>query len=175
MSDTNSKAAALNAQETKTVNYEYRKDELFVFQHTSNTVKAALDLNDDNIIITDSRLRKGQYKLCEYRFKKHTKKEVSELNRLIKCSIDGLDIICKSTVAKTYGKDIADKAPVYQYVDNPYYKCAPEMQLYIKQSLDHLYGYHTLVRWFFLSRWKSLYIIGDWVAEAKWYDREATH
>ena len=48
--------------------------------------------------------------------------------------------ICKSTLQKLYGKEIADKAPVCQYKDNPKYKCSPQMKIYLLKSIEYLYG-----------------------------------
>ncbi len=126
--------------------YENRSEELLELAQAGRKFNVVIDLRNDQIVVTDSKLRRYDTKLCDFSFLKGTKKEVSEFNRAIKACSKRYTVVCKSTVAKTYGKDVAEQAPVYSEVDNPYYKCSSPMKLYIKESLDYLYGYRELQR-----------------------------
>jgi len=120
------------------ITYECRKDELMNLP--VGDYKVVLDLKDDNVLVTNCRLKKGWRLLTYICVNKDTKKARTDAAREVMWEVAALDKVCKGTVAKTYGKDIADKAPVWQYVDNPYYKCASDMQLYLVDSIEHLYG-----------------------------------
>lgn len=120
------------------ITYECRKNELMCLP--LGNYKVVIDLKDDNIIITNERSRKSWRKIAEINVKKDTKKAREDAAREVRIAVEKLKKICKSTVVKTYGKDVAEKAPVWQYIDNPYYKCASPMQLYLEESLIYLYG-----------------------------------
>ena len=106
--------------------------------------KAVIDLKEDNVLVTNARMKKSWYKLCDLVVEKDTKKAREEVARTVKYWYEKEKKICKSTLLKLYGKEIADKAPVCQYKDNPHYKCAPEMQLYLVKSIEYLYGKEQL-------------------------------
>jgi hypothetical protein len=121
-----------------TIGYECRKDELM--ELPVGNYKAVIDLKEDKVLVTNARMKKHWYKLCDVSVEKDTKKAREDVAGTVKHWYKKEKIICKSTLQKLYGKEIADKAPVWQYVDNPHYKCAPEMQLYLVKSMEYLYG-----------------------------------
>lgn len=121
-----------------TIGYECRKDELM--ELPVGNYKAVIDLKEDKVLVTNARMKKHWYKLCDVSVEKDTKKAREDVAGTVKHWYKKEKIICKSTLQKLYGKEIADKAPVWQYVDNPHYKCAPEMQLYLARSIEYLYG-----------------------------------
>lgn len=125
-------------ESTITVGYECRKNELMGLP--VGKYKAVIDLKEDKVLVTNERMKKSWYKLCDLTVEKDTKKAREDVAGTVKHWYKKEKIICKSTLQKLYGKEIADKAPVWQYVDNPYYKCAPEMQLYLVKSIEYLYG-----------------------------------
>ena len=127
---------------TITVGYECRKNELMGLP--VGKYKAVIDLKEDKVLVTNERMKKSWYKLCDLIVEKDTKKAREDVARTVKCRYKKENKICKSTLQKLYGKEIADKAPVWLYVDNPYYKCAPEMQLYLVKSIEYLYGKEQL-------------------------------
>ena len=120
------------------ITYECRKDELMNLP--VGYYKVVLDLNDDNVLVTNCRLKNGWKLLAHINVNKDTKKARTDAAREVKRAVESLVKVCKGTIAKTYGNAIAEKAPVWQYVNNPYYKCACEMQLYLVDSIEHLYG-----------------------------------
>ena len=68
---------------------------------------------------------------------KQTKKDTHKFTMSIKNKLkDEVKLICHSTVAKRYGKKFADGIKPYTYKDNPYYKCASPMKLYIEKAVD---------------------------------------
>ena len=121
-----------------TIGYECRKDELM--ELPVGNYKAVIDLKEDKVLVTNARMKKHWYKLCDVSVEKDTKKAREDVAGTVKHWYKKEKIICKSTLQKLYGKEMADKAPVWQYVDNPHYKCAPEMQLYLVKSIEYLYG-----------------------------------
>ena len=121
-----------------TIGYECRKDELM--ELPVGNYKAVIDLKEDKVLVTNARMKKHWYKLCDVSVEKDTKKAREDVAGTVKHWYKKEKIICKSTLQKLYGKEIADKAPVWQYVDNPHYKCAPEMQLYLVKSIEYLFG-----------------------------------
>ena len=121
-----------------TIGYECRKDELM--ELPVGNYKAVIDLKEDKVLVTNARMKKHWYKLCDVSVEKDTKKAREDVAGTVKHWYKKEKIVCKSTLQKLYGKEIADKAPVWQYVDNPHYKCAPEMQLYLVKSIEYLYG-----------------------------------
>lgn len=123
---------------TITVGYECRKNELMGLP--VGKYKAVIDLKEDKVLVTNERMKKSWYKLCDLIVEKDTKKAREDVARTVKHWYEAEKIICKSTLIKLYGKELADKAPVCQYKDNPHYKCAPEMQLYLVKSIEYLYG-----------------------------------
>ena len=120
------------------VEYNCRKDELMNLP--VGKYKAVIDLKADNVLVTNARMKRHWYKLCDLIVEKDTKKAREDVARTLKQYCQKEKVICKSTICKTYGKEIANKAPVWQFVDNPYYKCSADMQLYFKRSIDYLYG-----------------------------------
>ena len=125
-----------------TIGYECRKDKLM--ELPVGNYKAVIDLKEDKVLVTNARMKKHWYKLCDVSVEKDTKKAREDVAGTVKHWYKKEKIICKSTLQKLYGKEIADKAPVWLYVDNPYYKCAPEMQLYLVKSIEYLYGKEQL-------------------------------
>ena len=123
---------------TITVGYECRKNELMGLP--VGKYKAVIDLKEDKVLVTNERMKKSWYKLCDLIVEKDTKKAREDVARTVRYWYEEEKKICKSTLQKLYGKEIADKAPVCQYKDNPHYKCAPEMQLYLVKSIEYLYG-----------------------------------
>ena len=121
-----------------TIGYECRKDKLM--ELPVGNYKAVIDLKEDKVLVTNARMKKHWYKLCDVSVEKDTKKAREDVAGTVKHWYKKEKIICKSTLQKLYGKEIADKAPVWQYVDNPHYKCAPEMQLYLVKSIEYLFG-----------------------------------
>lgn len=121
-----------------TIGYECRKDELM--ELPVDNYKAVIDLKEDKVLVTNARMKKHWYKLCDVSVEKDTKKAREDVAGTVKHWYKKEKIICKSTLQKLYGKEIADKAPVCQYKDNPHYKCAPEMQLYLVKSIEYLFG-----------------------------------
>ena len=123
---------------TITVGYECRKNELMGLP--VGKYKAVIDLKEDKVLVTNERMKKSWYKLCDLIVEKDTKKAREDVARTVRYWYEEEKKICKSTLQKLYGKEIADKAPVCQYKDNPHYKCAPEMQLYLVKSIEYLSG-----------------------------------
>ena len=120
------------------VGYECRKDELMNLP--VGKYKAVIDLKADDVLVTNARMKRHWYKLCDLIVEKDTKKAREDVARTLKQHYQKEKIICKSTLLKLYGKEIANKAPVWQYVNNPYYKCSADMQLYLVRSIEFLYG-----------------------------------
>lgn len=121
-----------------TIGYECRKDELMGLP--VGKYKAVIDLKEDKVLVTNARMKKHWYKLCDVSVEKDTKKAREDVARTLRHWCEKEKIICKSTILKTYGKKIADKAPVWWDAVNPHYKCAPEMHLYVARSIEYLYG-----------------------------------
>lgn len=126
------------------ISYQWCKDELMNLPLGKYNV--VIDLNKDDVIITDKRTRKGWLKLGAVNVSRDTKKARQDVARDVRGLVDKLEIVCKSTVKKTYGKDIAEAAPVWLYVDNPYYKCSNPMQLYLLPSIQYLYGEKEVIK-----------------------------
>lgn len=120
------------------ITYECRSNELMPLP--VGVYKVVLDLTDDNVVVTNCELQDGWKLLTYISVTNDTKTAHKDAAREVKRAVESLTKVCKGTVAKTYGKDIAEKAPVWQYVNNPYYKCGCEMQLYLVDSIEHLYG-----------------------------------
>jgi hypothetical protein len=123
---------------TITVGYECRKNELMGLP--VGKYKAVIDLKEDKVLVTNERMKKSWYKLCDLIVEKDTKKAREDVARKVKYWYEEEKKICKSTLQKLYGKEIADKAPVCQYKDNPKYKCSPQMKIYLLKSIEYLYG-----------------------------------
>lgn len=102
--------------------------------------KAVIDLKADNVLVTNARMKRHWYKLCDLAIEKDTKKARKNVARTVKQYCQKEKIVCKTTLVKLFGKTIADLAPVWKYADNPYYKCSASMQLYFKRSIEYLYG-----------------------------------
>ena len=124
--------------------YKYRKDELMNLPIGEYDV--VIDLNNDKILVTNRRLVDGWKVIASILIHKDTKTERCNAAREAKNAVSKLKMVTKGTVAKTYGKDVADKAPVCKYADNPYYKCSHKMQLYLVESLKYLFGEKDIVR-----------------------------
>ena len=77
---------------------------------------------------------------------KDTKKAINDAARVVRENVEKLELVSKGTVVKTYGKSIADKAPVCVYIQNPHYASSTPMKLYLVVSLKHLYGEKTIVK-----------------------------
>ena len=133
-----------NAKEKINITYECRKDELMNLP--LGGYKVVIDLKEDAVLVTNGQMRSRWLKIATIEVNKNTKKAREDAAREVRRAVDKLERVCKSTVIKTYGKEVAEKAPVWQYADNPYYKCSPQMQLYLTLSLEHLYGKKELVR-----------------------------
>lgn len=118
--------------------YKERVDEINNIREAGKTFKAVIDRKNDKLIVTDEKPKRHDKVLTTFTFTKGTKVEAMRFNNEIKRS--PYQLICKSSVAKTYGKDFAENAPICCEVDNPYYKCSAPMRLYIKQSMDYIYG-----------------------------------
>lgn len=129
--------ATQKTKEIISITYECRKDELMNLP--LGDYKVVIDLKNDSVLVTNGRMRGSWMKIADIEVIKDTKKAREDAAREVRRAVDKLEKMCKSTVIKTYGKEIAEKAPVWQYVDNPYYKCSPQMQLYIKESMNYLY------------------------------------
>lgn len=118
--------------------YERRKDELMGLP--VGKYKAVIDLKEDKILVTNARMKKSWYKLCDLVVEKDTKKAREDAARVVFNKCKNEPKYCKTTLVNFYGKKIADKAPVWRYADNPYYQCASPMQVYLVKSMEWLYG-----------------------------------
>ena len=136
--ESTSKASTTKEMLKTNITYECRKDELMCLP--VGRYKVVIDLKEDNIIVTNERMKKSWKKIEEISVLKDTKKAREDAARKVRIAVEKLKKICKTTVVKTLGKDAAEKAPVWQYNVTPYYKCAYPMQLYLEESMIYLYG-----------------------------------
>lgn len=141
-----------NSNET-TIVYNWRTDELMNLP--IGKYKVVLDLKNDDVLVTNQRMKKGWEILTNINVQTTTKKERETVGREIKHIVNDLEKVCKTTIVKTYGKDIADEAPVWRRVDNPYYKCSEPMCLYFVKSIEYLYG---------MGQWKNKRENKSWAA-----------
>ena len=126
------------------IEYKWRRDELM--ELPVGVYMAVADLENDKILITNERLKKSWMLLTSVFVEKDTKKARNDAARVVRENVEKLELVSKGTVVKTYGKDIADKAPVCAYMKNPHCSSSFPMKLYLVVSLKHLYGERTFVK-----------------------------
>lgn len=104
--------------------------------------KVMIDLRNGNVVLIERTIAKYYIQIGKIKLKniintsKNINKLASDLNSLIQ-KYNGKSLICKSRVKSEYGKKGLLDIAFIMAVDNPYYKCAGDMQLYDRNVIEY--------------------------------------
>ena len=106
------------------------------------------DLMNGDVCLTETReLLENEILISYYEVpQRRTKKALNEFAKPIKSAYWDYrrgHTICKTTAVKKYGKLFMETQEPYEYVDNPYYKCAEPMQFFDTEALEYNYKKFT--------------------------------
>ena len=101
---------------------------------SAGNYQVVFDVTENDYIITKrGKVNSEQIWAMDFTVKTETFKEATAINREFKAN--QLKLVCYTTVKSMCGKKMADEMPVFVEVDNPYYKCASSMKLYVEAAV----------------------------------------